>query len=124
MSTGKLVSWDSNGAFLPLKIIKETDLKHLPQPRQKIAESKNIYDQDGIFDLDEEGNPKKKKIQEIFKENPSPAQKLENYYQPNPLLSHNIPQGVTLEFYGHKKSGGKFEVGNGRLTMEQYQQLL
>ena len=46
------------------------------------AESKNIYDQDGIFDLDEEGNPKKKKIQEIFKENPSPAQKLENYYQP------------------------------------------
>ena len=124
MSTGKLVSWDSNGAFLPLKIIKETDLKHLPQPRQKIAESKNIYDQDGIFDLDEEGNPKKKKIQEIFKENPSPAQKLENYYQPNPLLSHNIPQGVTLEFYGHKKSGGKYEVGNGRLTMEQYQQLL
>ena len=124
MSTGKLVSWDANGAFLPLKIMKDTDLKNLPQPRQKIQESKNIFDQDGIFDLDEEGNPKKKKIQEIYKDKAPPVQKIENYYQPNPLLSHNIPQGVTLDFYGHKKSGGKYEVGNGRLTMEQYQQLL
>ena len=124
MSTGKLVSWDSNGAFLPLKIMKDSDLKNLPQPRQKIQDSKNIFDQDGIFDLDEEGNPKKKKIQEIYKDKAPPVQKIENYYQPNPLLSHNIPQGVTLDFYGHKKSGGKYEVGNGRLTMEQYQQLL
>ena len=124
MSTGKLVSWDATGAFLPLKIMKDTDLKNLPQPRQKIQDSKNIFDQDGIFDLDEEGNPKKKKIQEIYKDKAPPVQKIENYYQPNPLVSHNIPQGVTLDFYGHKKSGGKYEVGNGRLTMEQYQQLL
>ena len=124
MATGKLVSWDANGAFLPLKIMKETDLKSLPQPRQKIVDSKNVYDQDGIFDLDEEGNPKKKKMAEVIKEQPQIIPKTENYYQPNPLLSHNIPQGVTLEFYGHKKSGGKYEVGNDRLTMEQYQKLL
>ena len=124
MNTGKLVSWDANGAFLPLKIMKENDLKNMPQPRQKIADSKNIYDQDGIFDLDEQGNPKKKKQQEIFKDVTPTPQKIENYYQPNPLLSHSLPQGVTLEFYGSKKSGGKYEVGNERLTMEQYQQLL
>ena len=53
-----------------------------------------------------------------------PKQKNENYYQPNPLVSHELPQGVTLEFYGNKKSGGKYEVGNERLTMEQYQNLL
>ena len=124
MSTGKLVSWDANGVFLPLKLLKDTDLKNLPQPRQKIADSKNVYDQDGIFDLDEEGNPKKKKMMEVFKDKTQSIQKIENYYQPNPLVSHNIPQGVTLEFYGHKKSGGKYEVGGGRLTMEQYQRLL
>ena len=124
MATGKLVSWDATGAFLPLKIMKDTDLKNLPQPRQKIVDSKNVFDQDGIFDLDEEGNPKKRKITEVYKEQNPVIQKTENYYQPNPLVSHVIPQGVTLEFYGHKKSGGKFEVGNGRLTMEQYQQLL
>ena len=124
MNTGKLVSWDANGAFLPLKIMKENDLKNMPQPRQKIADSKNIYDQDGIFDLDEQGNPKKKKQQEIFKDATPTPQKIENYYQPNPLVSHSLPQGVTLEFYGSKKSGGKYEVGNERLTMEQYQQLL
>ena len=27
MTTGKLVSWDANGVFLPLKLMKETDLK-------------------------------------------------------------------------------------------------
>ena len=124
MNTGKLVSWDANGAFLPLKLMKENDLKYLPQPRQKIIDSKNIYDQDGIFDLDEQGNPKKKKQQEIIKEPPPTVQKTENYYQPNPLVSHDLPQGVTLEFYGNKKSGGKYEVGNERLTMEQYQHLL
>ena len=124
MNTGKLVSWDANGAFLPLKLMKENDLKYVPQPRQKIIDSKNIYDQDGIFDLDEEGNPKKKKQQEIIKEPPQIIQKNENYYQPNPLVSHELPQGVTLEFYGNKKSGGKYEVGNERLTMEQYQNLL
>ena len=124
MQTGKLVSWDANGVFLPLKIMKETDLKNIPQPRQKIVDSKNIYDQDGIFDLDEQGNPRKKKMLEVYKDKTPSIQKIENYYQPNPLVSHNIPQGVTLEFYGHKKSGGKYEVGGGRLTMEQYQQLL
>ena len=124
MNTGKLVSWDANGAFLPLKLMKENDLKYVPQPRQKIIDSKNIYDQDGIFDLDEQGNPKKKKQQEIIKDPPQIIQKNENYYQPNPLVSHELPQGVTLEFYGNKKSGGKYEVGNERLTMEQYQNLL
>ena len=124
MQTGKLVSWDANGVFLPLKIMKETDLKNIPQPRQKIVDSKNIYDQDGIFDLDEQGNSRKKKMLEVYKDKTPSIQKIENYYQPNPLVSHNIPQGVTLEFYGHKKSGGKYEVGGGRLTMEQYQQLL
>ena len=124
MSTGKLVSWDQNGVFLPLKLMKETDLKTMPLPRQKIVDSKNIYDQDGIFDLDEQGNQKKKKIMDVYKESTPVVQKTENYYQPNPLVSHDIPQGVTLEFYGHKKSGGKYEVGGGRLTIEQYQQLL
>ena len=124
MSTGKLVSWDQNGVFLPLKLMKETDLKTMPLPRQKIVDSKNIYDQDGIFDLDEQGNQKKKKIMDVYKESTPIVQKTENYYQPNPLVSHDIPQGVTLEFYGHKKSGGKYEVGGGRLTIEQYQQLL
>ena len=124
MATGKLVSWDANGVFLPLKIMKDTDLKNIPQPRQKIVYTKNIYDQDGIFDLDEEGNPKKKKIMEIYKDKAPSIQKVENYYQPNPLVSHIIPQGVTLEFYGHKKTGGKYEVDGGRLTMEQYQKLL
>ena len=124
MNTGKLVSWDANGVFLPLKLMKDSDLKSMPQPRQKIADSKNIFDQDGIFDLDEEGNPKKKKMMEVYKDIAPSIQKIENYYQPNPLVSHNIPQGVTLEFYGHKKTGGKYEVGGGRLTMEQYQNLL
>jgi hypothetical protein len=124
MNAGKLVSWDANGTFLPLKYVKETDLKNPPQPRQKILDSKNIYDQDNIFDLDEEGNPKKKKILEISKDKEPPVNKIEHYYQPNPLVSHNIQQGVTLEFYGHKKTGGKYDVGGGRLTMDQYQQLL
>ena len=124
MATGKLVSWDANGVFLPLKLMKDSDLKNMPQPRQKKIDSKNIYDQDGIFDLDEAGNPKKKKIVEVYKDKSPSIQKIENFYQPNPLVSHNIPQGVTLDFYGHKKSGGKYEVGGGRLTMEQYQQLL
>lgn len=124
MNAGKLVSWDANGTFLPIKSLKETELKNPPQPRQKIMDNKTIYDQDNIFDLDEEGNPKKKKILEIYKDKIPSIPKIENYYQPNPLVSHNIQQGVTLEFYGHKKSGGKYDVGGGRLTMEQYHQLL
>ena len=124
MNAGKLVSWDANGTFLPIKSLKDTELKNPPQPRQKIMDNKTIYDQDNIFDLDEEGNPKKKKILEISKDKIPTIPKIENYYQPNPLVSHNIQQGVVLEFYGHKKSGGKYDVGGGRLTMEQYHQLL
>jgi len=124
MNAGKLVSWDANGTFLPIKSLKDTELKNPPQPRQKIMDNKTIYDQDNIFDLDEEGNPKKKKILEISKDKVPTVPKIENYYQPNPLVSHNIQQGVILEFYGHKKSGGKYDVGGGRLTMEQYHQLL
>ena len=124
MNAGKLVSWDATGTFLPLKYVKETDLKNPPQPRQKIVDTKNIYDQDNIFDLDEEGNPKKKKMLEISKDKEPTTNKIEHYYQPNPLVSHDIQQGVTLEFYGHKKTGGKYDVGGGRLTMEQYQLLL
>ena len=124
MNAGKLVSWDATGTFLPIKSLKETELKNPPQPRQKILDTKTVYDQDNIFDLDEEGNPKKKKILEISKDKIQTIPKIENYYQPNPLVSHNIQQGVTLEFYGHKKSGGKYDVGGGRLTMDQYHQLL
>ena len=124
MNAGKLVSWDATGTFLPIKSLKETELKYPPQPRQKILDTKTVYDQDNIFDLDEEGNPKKKKILEISKDKVPTIPKIENYYQPNPLVSHNIQQGVVLEFYGHKKSGGKYDVGGGRLTMDQYQQLL
>jgi hypothetical protein len=124
MNAGKLVSWDATGTFLPIKSLKETELKNPPQPRQKILDTKTVYDQDNIFDLDEEGNPKKKKILEISKDKIPTIPKIENYYQPNPLVSHNIQQGVTLEFYGHKKSGGKYDVGGGRLTMDQYHQLL
>ena len=124
MNAGKLVSWDANGTFLPLKYVKDTELKNPPQPRQKIMDTKTIYDQDKIFDLDEEGNPKKKKILDISKDKIPIVPKIENYYQPNPLVSHNIQQGVVLEFYGHKKSGGKYDVGGGRLTMDQYHQLL
>ena len=29
-----------------------------------------------------------------------------------------------MDFYGHKKSGGKYDVGGGRLTIDQYHQLL
>jgi hypothetical protein len=29
-----------------------------------------------------------------------------------------------MEYYGHKKTGGKYDVGGGRLTMDQYHQLL
>ena len=123
-NAGKLVSWDATGTFLPIKSLKETELKNPPQPRQKILDTKTVYDQDNIFDLDEEGKPKKKKILEISKDKIPIVPKTENYYQPNPLVSHNIPQGVVLEFYGHKKSGGKYEVGGGRLTMDQYHQLL
>ena len=61
MNAGKLVSWDANGTFLPIKLVKEGDLKNPPQPRQKIIDSKTIYDQDKLFDLDEKGNPKKRK---------------------------------------------------------------
>ena len=124
MNAGKLVSWDATGTFLPIKSLKDTELKNPPQPRQKILDNKIVYDQDNIFDLDEEGNPKKKKILEISKDKIPTIPKIENYYQPNPLVSHNIQQGVTLEFYGHKKSGGKYDVGGGRLTMDQYHQLL
>ena len=124
MNAGKLVSWDATGTFLPIKSLKDTELKNPPQPRQKILDTKTVYDQDNIFDLDEEGNPKKKKILEISKDKIPTIPKIENYYQPNPLVSHNIQQGVTLEFYGHKKSGGKYDVGGGRLTMDQYHQLL
>ena len=124
MNAGKLVSWDATGTFLPIKSLKEAELKNPPQPRQKILDTKTVYDQDNIFDLDEEGNPKKKKILEISKDKIPTIPKIENYYQPNPLVSHNIQQGVVLEFYGHKKSGGKYDVGGGRLTMDQYQQLL
>ena len=124
MNAGKLVSWDANGTFLPIKSLKDTELKNPPQPRQKILDTKTVYDQDNIFDLDEEGRPRKKKILEISKDKVPIIPKTENYYQPNPLVSHNIQQGVVLEFYGHKKSGGKYDVGGGRLTMEQYHQLL
>ena len=124
MNAGKLVSWDANGTFLPIKSLKDTELKNPPQPRQKIVDTKTVYDQDNIFDLDEEGRPRKKKILEISKDKVPIVPKTENYYQPNPLLSHNIQQGVVLEFYGHKKSGGKYDVGGGRLTMDQYHQLL
>jgi hypothetical protein len=104
--------------------VKETDLKSAPQPRQKIMDTKTIYDQDNIFDLDEEGNPIKKRNLDISKDKLPVVTKIENYYQPNPLVSHDIQQGVVLEFYGHKKSGGKYDVGGGRLTMDQYHQLL
>ena len=124
MNAGKLVSWDANGTFLPLKYVKETDLKSAPQPRQKIMDTKTIYDQDNIFDLDEEGNPRKKLNLEISKDKLPVVPKIENYYQPNPIVSHDIQQGVVLEFYGHKKSGGKYDVGGGRLTIDQYNQLL
>ncbi len=124
MNAGKLVSWDAHGTFLPLKYVKETDLKSAPQPRQKIMDTKTIYDQDNIFDLDEEGNPRKKLNLEISKDKLPVVPKIENYYQPNPIVSHDIQQGVVLEFYGHKKSGGKYGVGGGRLTIDQYNQLL
>ena len=124
MSAGKLVSWDANGTFLPLKYVKESDLKSAPQPRQKIMDTKTLYDQDNIFDLDEEGNPRKKRNLDISKDKLPVVPKIENYYQPNPLVSHDIQQGVVLEFYGHKKSGGKHDVGGGRLTLDQYHQLL
>ena len=124
MNAGKLVSWDHSGTFLPLKPLKDTELKNPPQPRQKILDTKTVYDQDNIFDLDEEGNPKTKKVFEVFKDKVPSVPKVENYYQPNPLVSHDIQQGVVLEFYGHKKTGGKYDVGGGRLTMDQYQQLL
>ena len=124
MNAGKLVSWDANGTFLPIKQVKEGDLKSAPQPRQKIVDAKTIYDQDSIFDLDEEGNPKKQKTLEVIKDKVPVVPKTENYYQPNPLVSHDIQQGVTMEYYGHKKTGGKYDVGGGRLTMDQYHQLL
>ena len=124
MNAGKLVSWDANGTFLPIKQVKEGDLKSAPQPRQKIVDAKTIYDQDSIFDLDEEGNPKKQKTLEVIKDKVPVIPKTENYYQPNPLTSHDIQQGVTMEYYGHKKTGGKYDVGGGRLTMDQYHQLL
>ena len=63
-------------------------------------------------------------MMEVYKDKTPSIQKIENYYKPNYLVSHNITQGVTLELYGHKKSGEKYKVGRGWLTMEQYKQLL
>lgn len=47
----------------------------------------------------------------------------ERYYQPDPITSHQVPPGVTMEFYGVKKTGGKFET-NGKLSNEDFQTLL
>lgn len=124
MNTGKLVSWDANGTFLPIKVLKENELKGPPIPKQKVKDSQTIFDTDKIFDLDKEGKQKKKKIVEIAKEEIPIIQKTVNYYQPNPLISHNIGKGVVMEFYGHKKTGGKYITGGDRLTMEQYHKLL
>jgi hypothetical protein len=46
------------------------------------------------------------------------------YYQPDPLTSHEVPPGVTMEFYGVKKTGGKYPETQGKLSNEEFQILL
>ncbi len=46
------------------------------------------------------------------------------YYQPNPLNSHNILPGVSLEIYGMKKEGGPYPSVPNKLTFKEFNELL
>jgi hypothetical protein len=46
------------------------------------------------------------------------------YYQPDPLTSHNLPAGVTMDCYGVRKTGGKFPEVPNKLSQDEFVSML
>ena len=46
------------------------------------------------------------------------------YYQPDPIVSHVIQAGVTMDCFGVKKTGGKFKEIPNKLSQDEFLALL
>ena len=120
INSSNLVSWDSEGRFLPIKYIKESEMKNFPEAKSQINENEINYDTDKLYNLDKNGNQKIPKDIPISYLPIQIEERKEKFYQPNPLKSHKISKGIVMDFYGIKKDGGEFDKGDGRLTLHQF----
>ena len=120
INSSNLVSWDSEGRFLPIKYIKESEMKNFPEAKSQINENEINYDTDKLYNLDKNGNQKIPKDILISYLPIQIEERKEKFYQPNPLKSHSISKGIVMDFYGIKKDGGEFDKGDGRLTLHQF----
>jgi hypothetical protein len=85
-------------------------------------------------------NPKEKKKQErrskskpkkstdpkivVIRNEIEPDELPVRHYQPDPLLAYKIHPGVTMDFYGLKKSGGDYPPIENKLTKDEFNNLL
>ena len=120
INSSNLVSWDSDGRFLPLKYIKESEMKNYPEPKSQIVRNDIFFDTDKLYNLDKHGHQKMQKDIEVTYLPVQLEERKEKFYQPDPLKSHKISKGIVMDFYGVKKDGGEFDKGDGRLTFHQF----
>ncbi len=120
INSSNLVSWDSDGRFLPLKYIKESEMKNFPEPKSQINRNDIFFDTDKLYNLDKFGHQKMPKDIEVTHLPVQIEERKEKFYQPDPLKSHKISKGIVMDFYGVKKDGGEFDKGDGRLTFHQF----
>ena len=120
INSSNLVSWDSDGRFLPLKYIKESEMKNYPEPKSQIVRNDIFFDTDKLYNLDKHGHQKMPKDIEVTYLPVQLEERKEKFYQPDPLKSHKISKGIVMDFYGVKKDGGEFDKGDGRLTFHQF----
>ena len=120
INSSNLVSWDSDGRFLPLKYIKESEMKNYPEPKSQIVRNDIFFDTDKLYNLDKHGHQKMQKDIEVTYLPVQKEERKEKFYQPDPLKSHKISKGIVMDFYGVKKDGGEFDKGDGRLTFHQF----
>ncbi len=49
INSSNLISWDSEGRFLPIKYIKESEKKNFPEAKSQINENEINYDTDKLY---------------------------------------------------------------------------
>lgn len=119
INSSSLVSWDSEGRFLPLKPINPAQMKNFPEPNMGVSDMKYIYDPEKLYDLTSDGKQKTKFTTEVYKEEPPAMEVKPRYYQPDPLVAMHLEKGTNLEFYGKKKTGGDIGDDNFDLIPEE-----
>jgi len=100
-----------------------TDRERL-QPEENIEQNKEEKDEECSENEDSQHNETLNTSNSSIDTQEAEKRKRIKYYQPNPLRTHEIPPGVTMEIYGNKKEGGLFPSIPNKLTFKEFNDLL